>query len=351
MEIREDRLNELLGKVVNELGAAVTGLHVSIGDKLGLYKALGANGGMTSQQLAGVTGTSERLVREWLAAQAATGYIEYAAEDETFSLTPEQHAVFADEASSVLMTGGFYGLGAIYGSEEALIDAFRGGGGVGWGDHASCCFAGTEKFFKPLYRTNLVDEWLPALDSVVDKLKAGGAVADVGCGHGVSTTLMAEAFPATQFFGFDFHAPSVERARKLAAEAGVNNVTFEVATAKEFPGNGYDLVTMFDCLHDMGDPVGAVSHVGETMSADGTLMVVEPAAGRSLSENLHPIGRVYYAYSTALCVPSSLDQEVGLALGAQAGEARLRDVVTGGGFSQFRVAVETPFNMVIEARL
>ncbi len=350
MQIQEEKLNELLGQVVTELGAAVMGLHVSVGDKLGLYKALGANGGMTSQQLADATGTSERLVREWLAAQAATGYVDYTADDETFSLSPEQHAVFADESSTVLMTGGFYGLGALYGTEETLMQAFRSGGGVGWGDHASCCFASTEKFFRPLYRTNLVTEWLPALDSVVEKLESGGAVADVGCGHGVSTILMAQAFPASQFYGFDFHPPSIERARELAAEAGVNNVSFQVATAKEFPGNGYDLIAFFDCLHDLGDPVGAIAHVGTALDGNGTVLIVEPAAGNALEENLHPIGRTLYAYSTALCVPSSLDQEVGLALGAQAGEARIREVVTAGGFGRFRVAVETPFNMVIEAR-
>ena len=351
MQIREEKLNELLGKVVTEYGAAVMGLHVHIGDTLGLYRALGANGGLTSQQLADATGTAERYVREWLAAQAATGYVEYASENSTFSLSPEQNAVFADESSPALMIGGFNSLGPLYESEPRLSEAFQTGDGVAWGDHGSGCFCGSEKFYGPLYKANLVSHWLPALDGVTAKLKAGGRVADVGCGHGVSTIVMAQAFPASQFYGFDFHPPSIDRARQLAAEAGVNNITFEVATAKAFPGSGYDLVTFFDCLHDLGDPTGAITHVSGALDENGTLMIVEPAAGDSLEENLHPVGRVYYAFSAALCVPASLDQEVGLALGAQAGERRIREVVTAGGFGRFHVAVETPFNVVIEARL
>jgi SAM-dependent methyltransferase len=350
MQIQEEKLNELLGKVVTEYGAAVMGLHVHIGDKLGLYRALGANGGLTSHQLAETTGTAERYVREWLAAQAATGYVDYSAEEGTFSLSPEQRAVFADESSPALMTGGFYSLGALYESEPRLTEAYRTGDGVAWGDHGSGCFCGAEKFYGPLYKANLVSEWLPALDDVTAKLKAGGRVADIGCGHGVSTIVMAQAFPASQFYGFDFHASSIERARRLAEEAGVNNATFGVATAKEFPGEGYDLVAFFDCLHDLGDPVGAMAHVRTALDSNGSVLIVEPAAGNALEENLHPVGRVYYAFSAALCVPSSLDQEVGLALGAQAGEARIREVVTAGGFSHFRVAVQTPFNMVIEVR-
>jgi SAM-dependent methyltransferase len=221
---------------------------------------------------------------------------------------------------------------------------------MGWGEHCNCLFHGTERFFRPGYRANLVSQWLPALDGVVEKLEAGGTMADVGCGHGVSTVIMAEAFPETQFYGFDFHRPSIERARELAVEAGVKNVTFEVVDAKEYPGNGYDFVAFFDCLHDMGDPARVAAHVRETLADDGTWMIVEPMAGDSLEDNLNVVGRVYYGFSAVVCVPTSLAQDVGLALGAQAGEARLREVVMSGGFTRFRRATETPFNMILEAR-
>lgn len=349
-KLNEEKLQELLSMMVNELGAAMVGAHVIIGDQLGLYKALAANGGLTSAELSERTGTAERYVREWLAAQAASGYIDYNAEAGTFHMTPEQATVLADEESPVYMAGGFYGLESIYAKQPKLTEAFRTGEGVGWGEHSSCFYCGTEKFFRPLYRANLVSEWLPALDGVVEKLEAGAKVADVGCGHGISTILMAEAFPDSQFYGFDFHEPSIERARELAEEADVENVTFEMATAKEYGGDGYDLVACFDCLHDMGDPVGAAAYVRETLAEDGTWLIVEPMAGDTLEENLNPVGRVYYGASTVICVPTSLDQEVGEALGAQAGEARLREVVTSGGFTRFRRATETPFNMILEAR-
>ncbi len=348
--MNQERLYELLGKMVTELGAAYVGASVIIGDKLGLYKALAANGPLNSAQLAQQTGTTERYVREWLAAQAASGYIEYDATGKTFHLTPEQAMVFANVDSPVIMTGGFYSLQAIYQDVPNMTEAFRTGAGMGWGDHCNCLFCGTEKFFGPGYRGNLVTSWLPALDGVAPKLTAGGKVADVGCGHGVSTIVMAQAFPKSQFFGFDYHPPSIDRAREMAKEANVTNVKFEVATAKGFPGQDYDLVTFFDCLHDMGDPVGASAHVRETLKGDGTWMIVEPYAKDDLAGNLNPIGRIYYAASTMICVPNSLSQEVGLALGAQAGEARLRDAVTSGGFSRFRRATETPFNLVLEAR-
>ena len=351
MAINEDKLHNLLGKMVTELGAAATGLLVIVGDKLGLYKALAAGQPLTSEELAKRTGTAERLVREWLAAQAGSGYIEYDQANHTFSMTPEQQAVFADEDSPVFLVGGFLGLESIYAKEPLLTEAFRTGAGVSWGDHCACLFCGTERFFRPGYRANLVSEWLPQLDGVVDKLKQGIKMADVGCGHGASTLIMAEAFPQSQFYGFDFHPPSIERARALAQEAGLSNISFEVATAKAYPGNGYDFVAFFDCLHDMGDPVGAVQHVRETLTSDGTLMLVEPFANDTLAENLNPVGRVYYAFSSSICVPSSLSQEVGFGLGAQAGEARLHEVVTQGGFSQFRRATETPFNLILEARL
>jgi 2-polyprenyl-3-methyl-5-hydroxy-6-metoxy-1,4-benzoquinol methylase len=348
--VNEAKLHELLGKMVTELGAAVVGASVILGDQLGLYKALAADGPQSSAQLAERTGTAERYIREWLAAQAASGYIEYDAATTRFSMTPEQALVFANVDSPVILTGGFYMLQSIYESVPRLAEAFRTGKGVGWGDHCNCLFCGVEKFFGPGYRAHLVSGWLPHLEGTVAKLQAGGKVADVGCGHGISTLVMAQAFPNSYFFGFDYHPASIERAREVAKEAGLNNVTFEVATAKAYPGQNYDLVTFFDCLHDMGDPVGAASHVYETLNRNGAWMIVEPMAQDDLAGNLNPVGRVYYAGSTMICVPTSLSQEVGLALGAQAGEAKLREVVTKGGFTRFRRATETPFNMILEAR-
>lgn len=348
--MNEAKLNELLGTMVTELGAAWTGASVIIGDQLGLYQALAGNGPLTSAELAQQTGTAERYVREWLATQAASGFIEYDDQTERFHLTPEQALVFADPTSPVLMTGGYYSLQAVYEAVPRMAEAFRTGQGMGWGDHCNCLFCGTEKFFGPGYRANLVSTWLPTLDGVVAKLQRGGKVADVGCGHGISTVLMAQAFPNTQFYGYDVHQPSIERARELAAEANVHNVTFGVATAKEYPDRQYDLVTFFDSLHDMGDPVGAALHVRETLNPDGTWMIVEPNAQDDLAGNLNPVGRIYYASSTLVCVPASLNQEVGLALGAQAGETKLRQVVMEGGFTRFRRATETPFNMILEAR-
>lgn len=350
MEPQEDKLNQLLHTMVVELGAAANGALVIIGDKLGLYKELSVNGGLRADQLAERTGTAERYVREWLSAQAASGYITYDAIDQTFSLTAEQRAVFADENSPFLMTGGFYGLESIYANEPQLTAAFRSGEGFSWADHCTCLFCGTEKFFRPGYRANLISTWLPALDSVTDKLLAGAKVADVGCGHGVSTIIMAQAFPDSQFYGFDFHTPSIDRAQELAREAGITNVSFSVSAAQELPGDEYDLIAFFDCLHDMGDPVGAIARARNAIHHDGTLMLVEPFAGDTLGENLNPVGRVYYSFSTTICVPNSLSQDVGLSLGAQAGEERLREVVVAGGFSHFRRAMETPFNLVMEAR-
>ncbi len=350
MTINEGKLNELLGKMVTELGAAFIGASVIIGDQLGLYKTLAADGALTSQQLAERTGTAERYVREWLSGQAASGYIEYEAKTNLFQLSPEQSLVFGQADSPALMTGGFHILQSIYNDIPRMTEAFRTGKGLGWGEHCNCLFCGTEKFFGPGYRANLVSGWLPALEGVTAKLKAGGKVADVGCGHGISTIVMAQAFPNTHCFGFDYHQPSIDHARELAKAAGVANVTFDVAMAKSYPGANYDLVTFFDCLHDMGDPVGASAHVRETLNANGTWMIVEPNAQDDLAGNLNPVGRIYYAASTMVCVPSSLSQEVGLALGAQAGEAKLREVVTKGGFTRFRRATETPFNMILEAR-
>ncbi len=348
--MNEAKLYELLGKMVTELGAAYVGASVIIGDQLGLYKAMAGDDVLTSQQLADRTGTAERYIREWLAGQASSGYIEYDATNKAFHMTPEQAMVFANADSPVIMTGGFYTLQSVYADVPRMTEAFRTGKGMGWGDHCNCLFCGVAKFFGPGYRANLLASWLPTLDGVVDKLQAGGKVADVGCGHGISTVIMAQAFPNSQFFGFDYHPASIEQARAFAEEQNVDNVTFDIATAKGYPGQNYDLVTFFDCLHDMGDPVGASAHVRETLNSDGYWMIVEPIAQDDLAGNLNPVGRIYYAASTMICLPTSLSQEVGLGLGAQAGEAKLREVVTKGGFTHFRRATETPFNMVLEAR-
>lgn len=350
MEINESKLHEFLGKMVNEMGAAANGALILLGDRLGLYKALMDHGPMNSQELADKSGTTERYVREWLSAQAGSGYVTYHPNDATFSLSPEQAAVFAHPESPVLMTGAFYAISSMYHDEPKIEDAFKTGTGVSWGDHDGCLFCGTEKFFRPSYTSNLVQTWLPSLDGVVDKLKKGAKVADVGCGHGASTMIMAEAFPKSSFIGYDFHQPSIDHASTMAAEAGISNVSFRAATAKNFPGDDYDLVCFFDCLHDMGDPVGACKHVRQALKDDGTCMIVEPFAHDNLEDNLNPVGRAFYAFSTMICTPSSLSQEVGLGLGAQAGEKRLREVANEGGFSRFRRASETPFNLILEAR-
>jgi 2-polyprenyl-3-methyl-5-hydroxy-6-metoxy-1,4-benzoquinol methylase len=308
-------------------------------------------GPLTSVELAARSGVAERYVREWASAQAASGYLEYEPGRETFTLPPEQALAFADEDSPVYLLGGYRVISSAYKDREQLAERFRAGAGFGWHEHDPELFLGTEQFFRPGYRTHLVPEWLPALEDVEDKLRAGARVADVGCGHGVSTLLMARAYPGSTFHGFDYHAASIQRATELAeAEQVRGNVAFEVASAKDFPGRGYDLVCFFDCLHDMGDPVGVLRHVRDALDDDGTVMLVEPFAADSLAANLNPVGRVYYAASTLVCTPASLAQEVGLALGAQAGEERLRDVARQAGFSRFRRATETPFNLVLEAR-
>jgi ubiquinone/menaquinone biosynthesis C-methylase UbiE len=350
MQVDHERLEALLGKMVGDMGAAVNGALVIVGEKLGLYRALAAEGGATPTELAAATGTAERYVREWLSAQAAMGYAAYDPASGRFSLSPEQAAIFADPESPFLMTGGFQSIAAVYNDAFKLADHFRTGEGMGWGDHCNCLFCGVEKFFRPNYKGHLVPDWLPSLDGVVDKLRQGGKVADVGCGHGASTLLMAEAFPQAEFVGFDFHDASIETARQRAAESGLSNVRFEVATAKSYSDSGFDLVTFFDCLHDMGDPVGAMRHTRQALKPDGAVMLVEPMAGNELSDNLNPVGAVYYGFSTSVCVPTSLAQETGAALGAQAGEARLREVAETAGFSSFRRANETPFNMILEAR-
>ncbi|MGC1576527.1 MAG: class I SAM-dependent methyltransferase [Beijerinckiaceae bacterium] len=350
-EPNPDKLNELAGKLVGDLGAAMAGASVLLGDRLGLYKAMARGEPVTSAELAKKTKLHERYVREWLSAQAASGYVDYDAEKDEFSLSPEQAMAFAEENSPIFFAGAFDIVQATYLDEPKVEEAFRTGKGVGWHDHSKCLFSGTERFFRPGYNANLVSSWIPALDGVEAKLKAGAKVADVGCGHGASAILMAKAYPKSEFFGFDYHAPSLERAKDLAKEAGVSDrVTFAKATAKDFPAKDYDLVAFFDCLHDMGDPVGAGKHVRESLAKDGVWMIVEPFAHDKLKDNLNPVGRVYYSASTFICTPASLSQEVALGLGAQAGERRLRQVATEAGFTRFRRATETPFNMVLEAR-
>ncbi len=346
-----DKLNELVGKLVGDLGAAMAGASVLLGDRLGIYKAMADGTPMTSAEIAKKAGLHERYVREWLSAQAASGYIDYQADKNTFSLSPEQAMAFAEEGSPAFFAGAFDVVQATYLDEPKVAEAFRTGKGVGWHDHSKCLFSGTERFFRPGYNANLVPNWIPALDGVEAKLKAGAKVADVGCGHGASAIVMAQAYPKSQFFGFDYHVPSIERAKVLANEAGVGDrIKFAQASAKDFPAQNYDLVAFFDCLHDMGDPVGAGKHVKQTLAKDGTWMIVEPFAHDALKDNLNPVGRVYYAASTFICTPASLSQEVALGLGAQAGERRLRQVATEAGFSRFRRATETPFNMIFEAR-
>jgi len=350
-KIDEAKLNAFVGKMLGDMGAALGGALVHIGDKLGLYKAMAKAGPIDSRALASITGTAERYVREWLAQQAASGYVNYCKDTKRFWLEPEQAAVFADESSPVFLSGFFDITVAAYRDEPKIMDAFRSGRGVGWDEHDGCLFCGTERFFRSSYQHHLVGAWLPALEGVTARLEKGAKVADVGCGHGASTIVLAKAFPKSRFYGFDYHAPSIFCAREAADKAGVaDRVTFTVAAAKEYPGDNYDLVTFFDCLHDMGDPVGASKHVLSTLTHEGTWMIVEPFAHDRLEDNLNPVGRVYYAASTMICTPASLSQEVGLALGAQAGEARLREVVTAGGFKRFRRATETPFNLVLEAR-
>ena len=345
-----NKLNAFIGQFVGDLGAAVHAGMVVIGEKLGLYKAL-AEGPMTPAQLASRTGTDERYLREWLASQAAGGYITYDDQAATFSLSREQAFTLAQEDSPAYLPGAFeLALGSLA-AVPRIAESFRTGAGMGWHEHEDGVFHGCEKFFRPGYAANLISSWIPALEGLKEKLEAGGMVADVGCGKGASTLLIAKAFPNSRFFGFDYHDKSIEGARQTAEEQGLSDrVQFQVARAKEFPGAGYDFVAVFDCLHDLGDPVGAARHVYDALAPDGTWMIVEPFANDRLKDNLNPVGRVYYSFSTLLCTPCSRSQEVGLCLGAQAGEARIREVVGAAGFTRFRRATETAFNIVYEAR-
>jgi SAM-dependent methyltransferase len=350
-QIDERKLEAFMGQVVMDMGASMNAALVIIGDKLGLYKGLAELGPSTPAELAARTGTDERYVREWLCAQAAGNYVQYDPASSKFVLPPEQAMALADEGSPVFVAGGFQVVASAFKDEPTITEAFRTGAGVGWHEHCSDLFVGTERFFRPSYNAHLVASWIPALEGTEEKLKRGAHVADIGCGHGASTIVMAKAFPNSHFTGFDYHEASIQSARKRAQEAGLaDRVKFEVAASKAYPGQNYDLVTFFDCLHDMGDPAGAAAHVRNTLAPDGTWMVVEPFAGDKVEDNLNPIGRIFYAASTMICTPASRSQEVGLALGAQAGEARLRDVIMQGGFTRFRRAAETPFNLVFEAR-
>lgn len=352
MEVNQEKLNEFLGRAVVDIGATLHAGLVVLGEKLGLYKALAnGDGPLTAAELAKKTGTNERYVREWLNAQAAGGYVTYCVSTKRYTLSPEQAFALADENSPAYLPGAFQLVTSAVKSEPKITEAFRSGAGFGWHEHDNGLFEGTERFFRPNYVGNLVSSWIPSLEGVEDKLRRGAKVADIGCGHGASTILLAQAYPKSKFIGFDYHGPSVEAARKSAKKAGVSDrVTFEQAPAKEYPGSDYDLVAFFDCLHDMGDPVGAATHVLRSLKKDGTWMIVEPFASDRVEENLNPVGRVYYAASTLICTPASRSQEVGLALGAQAGEAGIRDVTARGGFTRFRRASETPFNLVFEAR-
>ncbi len=349
--IDQSKLDDFMGRFVGDLGATISAALVVIGDRLGLYSAMRDGQPVTAEGLASSTGTDPRYVREWLSNQAAGGYVSYDPASDRFFLTAEQSLALAQPGSPAFVPGAFQLATSLIKDEEKISHAFENGHGVGWHEHHHDLFTGTERFFRPGYSANLVASWIPALQDVQPKLASGALVADVGCGHGASTILMAEEYPRSQFVGFDYHGPSIERAREAATEAGVGGrVRFEVASAKEYPGDGYDFVAMFDCLHDMGDPVGAAAHVLQSLAEDGTWMIVEPNAGDRLEENLNPVGRVFYGASTLVCTPASRDQEVGLALGAQAGEARLREVVSAGGFTRLRRAAETPFNIVLEAR-
>ncbi len=351
MAIDEAKLNAFMGNFVHDIGAVMHAATIVVGDQLGLYKALAKGPPMTAEALATRTETDPRYLREWLSAQAASGYVQYDPATAHFSMSEEQAFALAEEGSPAFIPGAFQIAVAQFKAIPRIAQALRTGLGVGWHEHDSALFHGTERFFRPGYAANLVSQWLPTLNGMEQRLRAGARVADVGCGHGASTLIMAQAYPTSSFVGYDYHEPSIAHASSAAKQAGVaDRVRFEVATAKTFPGRDYDLVTVFDCLHDMGDPVGASAHVRQSLRDDGSWMIVEPYAGDRLEDNLNPVGRLFYAASTFICTPASRSQEVGRCLGAQAGEARLKEVVTQGGFTHFRRAAETPFNLIYEAR-
>jgi SAM-dependent methyltransferase len=350
MAINEDKLNELLGRFVADLGATVSAANLVVGDRLGLYRGLAEIGPATSAELAARTGTAERYVREWLRGQAAGGYLTYDAGADRYRLTEEQALAFADPAGLAL-PGAFQLAAACFREADQITEAFRTGRGMGWHEHDPEVFTGTERFFRPGYVASIVSSWIPALDGMADRLTAGGTVADVGCGLGTSSRLIAEAFPASTVVGSDYHGESIRLAAKAAADAGLaDRVRFEVAPADAFPGTGYDLVATFDCLHDMGDPVTAARHIRQALAPDGTWMLVEPYAEDDVAGNLSPVGRVYYGFSTFLCVPHAISEHATEALGNQAGEPRMREITAAAGFTRFRRVAETPFNIVYEVR-
>jgi len=351
LNVDETKLNDYIGKSISEWGAALGGLLTFVGDRLGLFRAMAGAGSMSAEELAKATATHPRIIREWLAAQAAGGMVNYDPASGKYALPDEIALALTEEGSPAYIAGGYQMLISLFKDEEKIIEAFKTGKGLGWGDHNHHLFEATERFFKPNYVANLTSSWIPALHGVEAKLKDGGAkVADVGCGHGVSTILMAKAYPNSKIVGFDFHKPSIEWARREAGKEGLKNVTFEVAGSTDYPDDDYDLVAFFDCFHDMGNPSGAAKHVLETLrKKNGSWMLVEPFANDKVEDNLNPVGRVFYSASTMVCVPASLNEN-GPALGAQAGEARIKDIVTSAGFSKFRRATQTPFNLVFEAK-
>lgn len=348
--INEEKFGALMGKALTDIGGAFSVLMAYVGDRLGLYRALERHGPGTSAEIAAEACLDERYVREWLSCVSAAGHLDYDPASQRFTLSPEAALIYAAEGDPRCLQGFFQAVKSAFDDEEKATEAIRAGRGLSWGERSPCCFCGTDRFFRPGYAANLVDSWIPALTGVKEKLEAGAKVADIGCGHGSSTILMAEAFPNSHFTGFDFHPPSIDAAIAKKDESGLTNVTFEVAAAKTFPGEDYDFVCIFDAIHDMGDPAGAAAHIRKALKPDGSFMVVEPLAGDALEENLHLLGTIFYGFSTLACVPASRAQEVGLALGAQAGEKRLAAVLHEGGFGTVRRAVQTDTNMVLEAR-
>jgi ubiquinone/menaquinone biosynthesis C-methylase UbiE len=348
--IDEQKLRQLLGKIMVDLGAAMSVPLVKTGIRLGLYKAMDGTGPMTSTELAAKAKISERYAREWLAQNAASGYLAYHPDSQRFELPPEQAMVFTDEESPFFLGGTFETVAGLYQTQPLVEEAFKSGGGIDWGDHANCMFCAVGEMLRPRYSANILQNWLPALDGVVSKLERGAKVADIGCGTGHSTFIMAKAFPNSSFIGYDYHEASIEHASERVRQSGASNIRFEVAKAKDFSARDLDLVTCFDVLHDLGDPVGAATHIHHSLKSDGTWMLMEPLAGDATEDNLGPLGRLAYAFSTMACVPVSLSQEVGMALGAQAGQRKLTEVIKAGGFSQVRRAAETAINMILEAR-
>lgn len=348
-DVNMAKLDAFKARLLPELGGAASMVIAMLGDKAGLFKAMAGAGALTSHQLAERTGCHERMVREWLNAMASAGWIDCDPYAPTYMLTPEQAAVFADEDSEHNLQGFFLSTASMIHDLDRTAEAFSTGAGVPWGDRHSCLFCGTERFFRPGYIANIVDKWIPALDGVQDKLEAGASFADVGCGYGISTVLLAEAFPNSTFVGYDFHGPSIDRARAKADEMGLTNVRFAVAAAKGYPDRDFDVIAFFDCLHDMGDPVGAMAHARDALKPDGTVMLVEPFANDRLKDNMNPIGRLFYSGSTCVCTPASMSQEVGLALGAQAGPARLRAVAREAGFADLQTVMASDFNLVLQA--